>query len=684
MQTRDHKRLGHRSWLPVLLGALGVVFSLYLSEVLVGREEEQIGRITQTAAIHIHRQIESELEGRMLAIDRISERWATNGTPTKTSWDAEAKLYVRHYPGIQAVVWADPSFRIRWVIPFEYNQTMLDDALNKNPGLQKSLEAARDRNRPVITETIDLPRGGKSFHVYSPIYLNRSNEFHGYTGGIFRTDKLFKLILANVATEYSISITDGLGNRLFLRDDGGATGGVENKRWGQRTPLEMKGVSWSIRVWPSTALVKANRTPLPFFVLLGGAVLAALLGGILYLLQLTRLRAERIERVNVTLRRQMNRRKTAESALRETSARLHMALRSSGMGTWRLDLEHRQILWDDYMHPLFGLSPGSFHGEYHEFLEKIHPEDRDQVHQAITRAIESSSDYDTHYRVLLPGADVRFVASRGRVQHNEIGRTVCLTGVCWDVTERKKSEEMERYAEVLKKSNQELERFAYVASHDLKSPLNNIVRYTDLLLHKDPNTPEDAAPLFLERMHKAAVRMATLIDGLLDYSRAETEAQKMEAVNLHEIFEEITLDLESHIQTHRGTVEIKNVPAVTGDRLQLRQLFQNLIANAVKFHAPGKSVTVVLSGRPVDAKTVEIEVADNGIGIDAKYQEVIFKPFNRLHRRDEYEGSGIGLATCQRIIQRHGGMIKIHSKPGEGTTFIVTLRSALPPSPAEL
>ena len=659
--------------LPFLAAILIASLALSLSQFLSQREENQIVLMTQTSAVHIHRQIESELESRMLAIERISERWAANGDPTKNAWDAEAKLYVRHYPGIQAVLWIDPFFHARWVEPYEHNQYLLESPLDQSPGLKKALETARNRNRSVLTETMDLPRGGKGFYVYSPIYLSRHKEFHGYTGGIFRTEKLFKLILANMATDFSVKILDEKSQDLFVRDAGSPAAGREDLRWGQTLPLEMRGIHWSIRVWPTLTTVQRSLSMLPVFVLCGGMLLAALFGGIVYLLELTRVRAFRIERINFTLKQQMLRRRAAQAALRETGERLHLALKSSGMGTWRLDLQKDVMSWDDYMHPLFGLASGALQGGYEDFLEKIHPEDREEARRKIAEAVETSSDYDTRYRILLPDGSERHLASRGRVHYDKNGLAAALTGVSWDITEQNKAEEMTRYAEVLKRSNEELERFAYVASHDLKSPLNNIVRYTELLMNPPPNTPETAGVLFLERMHKAAVRMAALIDRLLDYSRAETEAQKLEPVELGELFAEITADLESHIQKYHGTVEVGPLPFVTGDKIQLRQLFQNLIANAIKFHAPDRPPKVVITSVKSGPTAVQVRIQDNGIGIDAKHQKQIFKPFHRLHRQDEYEGSGIGLATCQRIIQRHGGHIEIESRLGEGTAFLVTL-----------
>ena len=669
-------------WVPFLAAACLLCLALLFSRYLLEREHSHVRTITAAALNHVQSEIASEVEGRIQALERISERWALGGMPTKNSWDEEARLYIRHYPGIQSVSWVDPSFQTRWAVPFEHNQYLLE--AETSAALRQMLESARERKKPVIADAMELPRGGRGFAIYTPITLVRSGEFHGFTGGIFRGEKLFELILANVATDYSIALFDSAGGQLFIRGRDNVAPDRITRRWQLDTSIDIRGIRWQVRVWPSQSVLKTQLSALPGLVLAGGVLFAGLLGGIIYLLQQTRRRAYRIARINLALKRQMKRRQHAETALRETSARLHLALRSSGMGTWRLDLVRNTMAWDEALSGLLGLSAETLGGGFEDFLHCMHPADHEPIRTSIVHAIDSSSEYHARYRVLLPDTSERYLESRGSVHYDDSGKPSYLTGVTWDVTEQKKAEEAERYTEVLKRSNEELERFAYVASHDLKSPLANIVHYTEELLNNAPS--KDPPQVRIERMHQAAVRMSALIDGLLEYSRAETETQKMESVDLTTVFKEIVIDLESHIRQHGGSVEIAaQLPAVTGDRLQLRQLFQNLIANGIKFHPPGIAPKVTVTGgvvpgtaskvpgTPQPGDTVEICVQDNGIGIEKEYLETIFKPFNRLHRRDEYEGSGIGLATCQRIIARHGGTIEVKSELGKGSSFLIRL-----------
>jgi signal transduction histidine kinase len=174
-------------------------------------------------------------------------------------------------------------------------------------------------------------------------------------------------------------------------------------------------------------------------------------------------------------------------------------------------------------------------------------------------------------------------------------------------------------------------------------------------------------------MQNAANRMQRMIEDLLAYSRISTKAKPYQIVDLNKIGEEVASDLEIRIQETGGRVDLENLPKIEADPMQMRQLLQNLIGNALKFHLPQKPPIVKVGSRQISDDRAEIYVADNGIGFDDKNRELIFQPFKRLHGRSEYEGNGIGLAICKKIAERHGGNITANSTPGEGSTFFVTI-----------
>jgi PAS domain S-box-containing protein len=229
----------------------------------------------------------------------------------------------------------------------------------------------------------------------------------------------------------------------------------------------------------------------------------------------------------------------------------------------------------------------------------------------------------------------------------------------------------------LERSNQELQDFAYVASHDLQEPLRKIQAFGNLLEEEYGDKLGEGKD-YLARMRGAAARMSALIEDILSFSRVTTKARGFTPVNLNVVAVEVLEDLETRIEDTKATINIKSLPTIDADAMQIRQLLQNLIANALKFHKPGENPEVTISAtteilQSNHKKYCKLEIRDNGVGFDEKYLDRIFAVFQRLHTRDSYEGTGIGLAVCRKIVERHGGRITAESKPGEGATFIISL-----------
>ncbi len=269
---------------------------------------------------------------------------------------------------------------------------------------------------------------------------------------------------------------------------------------------------------------------------------------------------------------------------------------------------------------------------------------------------------------------------------SEEGGAPVMTFFVRDISQRKKAEEQqERYAAELERSNRELEQFAYVASHDLQEPLRKIRTFGDRLEMKCGELLDETGRHCVARMQDAAARMQRLIDGLLTLSRVTTRAQQFEPVDLEAVVREVIADLEVQIERVEGRVELGKLPTIQADPLQMQQLFQNLIGNALKFRRIEEPPTVKVHGRfmggreqprarvPTSEEKCVIYVEDNGIGFEEKYSDRVFDVFQRLHPRDVYEGTGVGLAICRKIVERHGGAIGVSSTPGKGATFEVVL-----------
>lgn len=250
-----------------------------------------------------------------------------------------------------------------------------------------------------------------------------------------------------------------------------------------------------------------------------------------------------------------------------------------------------------------------------------------------------------------------------------------------DITGRKKAESvLKSYAEELERSNSELDSFASIASHDLREPLRKIRTIGERLAKISENDLSEKGKDYLARMINASDRMHQLIVDLLSFSQVSTRSRPFEPVNLDAPLKDALSALEIAIEEANASIISRDLPSVEVDISQFRQVFQNLIGNAVKFAKPDTPPVVEISGGDHSDTHIEIHVRDNGIGFDEKFAERIFTLFQRLHGRNAYEGTGVGLAICKKIVERHGGTIEVSSSPGEGSVFRIILPREQPPS----
>jgi PAS domain S-box-containing protein len=312
------------------------------------------------------------------------------------------------------------------------------------------------------------------------------------------------------------------------------------------------------------------------------------------------------------------------------------------------------------------------------------PEDREKTRTGLLQRIADEQPLvplEREYK-RRDGSSVMMEIHQKRIR-DEAGRPTGLRTFLLDITQRKRAEiTLLEQADKLSRSNAELEQFAYVASHDLQEPLRKIQAFGDRLKTKYEAALGAEGLDYLTRMQNAAARMQILIQDLLSLSRVASHAKPFTSVDLGEVIHTVVADLEMRIQDAKGRVEIGALPAIWGDRGQMAQLFQNLIGNGLKFRKPGESPVVKIESQPQmlanGAAGWQISVEDNGIGFDEKYRDRIFQIFQRLHGRNEYEGTGIGLAICRKIVDRHGGSVTANSSPGAGATFVITLPQQTP------
>jgi signal transduction histidine kinase len=317
-----------------------------------------------------------------------------------------------------------------------------------------------------------------------------------------------------------------------------------------------------------------------------------------------------------------------------------------------------------------------------EFLNSVHPDDSDMLREAIAYAFANGS-LQCEFRVETPRRQ-KILWARG-VVHFENNEPVRMVGVIQDVTDRKKMEETLLHKTLeLERSNEELQQFASVASHDLKEPLRKIVLYSGLLETASGASWSPEALLHLQRIKDSARRMRLLIEDILAFSSLNQQ-QQSQRVSLEKLLDEVREVLESRIRETGATITSDGLPEALVVPYQFRQLFQNLLSNSLKFMKPGIPPVITISHRLVEIPPqqrqspanpgtfLELTFADNGIGFPARYSEKIFGLFNRLHSRNEFEGTGLGLAICRKVVENLGGRIEAESEAGQGATFRILI-----------
>jgi len=346
-------------------------------------------------------------------------------------------------------------------------------------------------------------------------------------------------------------------------------------------------------------------------------------------------------------------------------------------------LDGTLFTWNPGAEKLFGYSAAEAIGRH---ISIVVPADRkDEVPQILERIarLESTDNYDT-VRLNREGKHIDVSVNVSPIKDGG-GSVIGASTIARDITEQKQAEaQLRTLAADLVHSNRELQDFASVASHDLQEPLRKIQTFSNELAENPTLALNDESRDTLKRIQNAAGRMQRLINDLLSLSRITSRAQPFVRVDLKTVAQEVLSDLEVRLNETGGRVDLGEIPTIEAEPLQMRQLFQNLIGNALKFNSPGRVPVVTVHGELIGEarpdgngsqaqQLCQITFADNGIGFDEKYVDRIFAMFQRLHGRNEYSGTGMGLAICRRIAEHHGGNVTARSVPGAGSTFTVTI-----------
>jgi chemotaxis family two-component system sensor kinase Cph1 len=364
----------------------------------------------------------------------------------------------------------------------------------------------------------------------------------------------------------------------------------------------------------------------------------------------------------------------AEKDLRRSEERHRVAVEAGKVGLWSWDIASDRIEWSDMIYNLHGIRPGAFDGTVQAFAALVYADDRQRVAEALESALrgDGAGDYHVEFRTLRDGV-LRWLFTNGRVLFDK-GRPVQMFGAVIDITESKlAAEALRRSNKELRRANEDLNQFAYSASHDLKEPLRMVSLYTQLLKRRYADRLDEEAMRFIDYSVDGAQRMDRLVSDLLAYTQIinADSAEPPVPVDTSFALKQVLSNLHAPIEESRAVITTGELPVVHWREVHVVQVLQRLICNAINYRHHSRPPEIHVSAARKD-KVWELSVRDNGIGVDARYHERIFGIFKRLHNNTRYQGTGIGLAICQKVVERNGGRIWLESDPGHGSTFYFT------------
>ncbi|PZD70713.1 Phytochrome-like protein cph1 [Acaryochloris thomasi RCC1774] len=570
-------------------------------------------------------------------------------------------------------------FPIYYIEPFQGNEPALGFDLASNPARLKAMNQARDQNQAIATAPIDLVqetlKGKKGILIFLPIFRQdqpinsipaRRQNLEGFTLSIFLIEDLMNRILDGTLPKgfefYLLDQSLPQSEQLLYaasstqkKTSGNFKGDIAStlqKGIYYTTTLDIAERKWLLIAKPNADSIVHQSSGLQWLVLASGGVV--MLGSMANSL------AQALER------------RQAASTLKKSEARFRALVTSAPVGIYQTSFQGECEFVNARWQAMTGLTIDEAMGT--GWSHVLHPEDRERIWSEWSQATESGIEFESEYRFLTPQKKVVWVYGRAISLRDDAGTVTGYLGIVTDISDRKRAEEeLQQLNQELSRSNQELGQFAYVASHDLQEPLRKIKSFTELLVKRYPEQGDEKAERYMNHIMDGTHRMQLLIRDLLTYSRAGRAELNIQTTDLNEILEGVKSDLAHIIAEREVQIDAQLLPTLSIDPSQMRQLFQNLISNAIKYCQADIPKVLI---RVVQSEAFwTFTVQDNGIGIDPKYADRIFVIFQRLHNREAYSGTGIGLAVCKKIIERHGGKIWLDPSSQTGSTFMFTLPS---------
>ena len=441
-------------WFPAALFIVIAALVLVLWHSLEDREQQNLRVRIEAEADYLGSHVEADLRGRLPALQRLARSWEIHGGLSEGEFSEEATTFILDAPGFQSLEWADAKGRVRWVVPLEGNEMAMGLDLSFEKSRREAFQAARDGKAPTLSVPVVLVQGGMGLIAFFPTFI--SGRFEGSVLAVFNSSHWFDYVFSvkSLGSFYAADRKVAVlldGEQIYVQ---GGFKELEGKVETASARTAMLGHDLTVQVRPTEAFIRRNRTPLPGMVATAGFVMALLMSVIAWLMQRERLGAERSRRTSAELESALAEKDRLESQLRRALSRIDLATQAGRMGIWTWHLADDRLTWNERMFDLFGV-PADVSPTYATWRQAIHPEDIAAAEASLNNAVLGREKFDTEFRIVMPGGEVRNIRAAARVERDAMGKAEYVTGINWDMTEAR------RAVEALRKKEEEVRLLLY-------------------------------------------------------------------------------------------------------------------------------------------------------------------------------------------------------------------------------